>query len=214
LKKERPLGRWGLQDNVMSSAVSLKTTPTDLGASSARVRVNGPLDRIRQIRDAIAHRAYELFQKRGKASGSDQEDWYCAETELIHQVHTTVLETDALLVVFAEIPGFHSDNLVLKVEPRSITIAGQREPLSHAASKKVSCANGCTDRIFLSLALPAEVDPLQTFAQLKDGILELVMPKIFSPAQFAIVNHAYSLVRSKDYRRWTHAVVQLLSGYR
>src|SRR5258708_18952756 len=122
----------------MSSAVSLKTTPTDLGASSARVRVNGPLDRIRQIRDAIAHRAYELFQKRGKASGSDQEDWYCAETELIHQVHTTVLETDVLLLVFAELPGFHSDNLVLKVEPRSITIAGQREPLSHAAGKKVS----------------------------------------------------------------------------
>jgi len=66
-KAARPLG---LQDNVMSSSVSLKTTPTDLGASSARVRVNGPLDRIRQIRDPIAHRAYELFQKRGKASGS------------------------------------------------------------------------------------------------------------------------------------------------
>jgi len=92
----------------MSSSVFTQDHSTDLGASSARVRVNGPLDRIRQIRDPIAHRAYELFQKRGKASGSDQEDWYCAETELIHQVHTTVLETDVLLVVFAELPGFHS----------------------------------------------------------------------------------------------------------
>src|SRR3981189_998387 len=185
----------------MSSSVSLKPTPTDLGASSARVRVNGPLDRIRQIRDAIAHRAYELFQKRGKASGSDQEDWYCAETELIHQVHTTVLETDALLVVFAEIPGFHSDNLVLKVEPRSITIAGQREPLSHAASKKVSCANGCTDQIFLSLSHLAGVDPLQTFAQLKDGILGVLGRHGVRRAGWVLEEQAYSLVRSKDYRR-------------
>jgi len=93
----------------MSSAVSLKTTPTDLGASSARVRVNGPLDRIRQIRDAIARRAYELFQKRGKASGSDQEDWYCAGNRTNPSGAYTVLETDVLLVVFAELPGFHSD---------------------------------------------------------------------------------------------------------
>src|SRR5258708_19946839 len=101
----------------MSSAVSLKTTPTDLGASSARVRVNGPLDRIRQIRDAIAHRAYELFQKRGKASGSDQEDWNCAETELTHQGHKTVLKTEALPLYFAKFPGFLSNTPLLKYKP-------------------------------------------------------------------------------------------------
>lgn len=32
--------------------------------------------------DAVAKRAYELWQKRGAPHGSDQEDWHRAEQEL------------------------------------------------------------------------------------------------------------------------------------
>jgi hypothetical protein len=34
-------------------------------------------------RDAIAHRAYELFQERGSEMGHDLDDWLRAEHELI-----------------------------------------------------------------------------------------------------------------------------------
>jgi len=34
-------------------------------------------------RDAIAHRAYELFQERGREMGHDLDDWLRAEHELI-----------------------------------------------------------------------------------------------------------------------------------
>lgn len=32
--------------------------------------------------DEIAVRAYELWEERGRAHGSDQEDWYLAEQQL------------------------------------------------------------------------------------------------------------------------------------
>jgi hypothetical protein len=32
--------------------------------------------------DEIARRAYELWEERGRAHGSDEEDWYLAEQQL------------------------------------------------------------------------------------------------------------------------------------
>jgi HSP20 family molecular chaperone IbpA len=148
----------------MSTAVSLKASPTEQATSAQRVPVNGPLDRIRQIRDAIAHRAYELFQKRGRASGCDQEDWYGAERELLHALHYTIFETDSALMIFAEVPGFHAENLMVSVEPRRITGTGQRDTFGQGSRRKVFCVEGCADQVFH--ALPAEVDPLKTSPRL------------------------------------------------
>ena len=35
--------------------------------------------------DAIARRAYELYEQRGRRDGQDQEDWFQAERELSEQ---------------------------------------------------------------------------------------------------------------------------------
>ncbi|HEY1469550.1 MAG TPA: Hsp20 family protein [Candidatus Acidoferrum sp.] len=198
----------------MSAAVSLKTNPRGQTTAAQRVPLNGPLDRIRQIRDAIAHRAYELFQKRGQEAGCDQEDWYGAERELLHAMHYAIFETDAAVTIFAEVPGFHADNLMVSVEPRRITIAGQREPFGQGTKRKVFCAEGCTDQVFHAVALPAEVNPLRTSAALRDGILELVIPKALSAERFLNGLQPNSIVRSKDYKRWTYAYVRLLEGHR
>jgi HSP20 family molecular chaperone IbpA len=198
----------------MSTAVSRKASPTEQATSAQRVPVNGPLDRIRQIGDAIAHRAHELFQKRGRASGCDQEDWYGAERELLHALHYTIFETDSALMIFAEVPGFHADNLMVSVEPRRITGAGQRDTFGQGSRRKVFCVEGCADQVFPAVTLPAEVDPLKTSARLRDGILELVIPKALSTERSANELQPNSIVRSKDYKRWTYAYVQLLEGRR
>jgi hypothetical protein len=64
------------------------------------------------------------------------------------------------------------------------------------------------------VTLPAEVDPLKTSAWLRDGILELVIPKALSTERSANELQPNSIVRSKDYKRWTYAYVQLLEGRR
>ncbi|MGH9396333.1 MAG: DUF2934 domain-containing protein, partial [Terriglobia bacterium] len=35
------------------------------------------------IRKAIAYRAYEVYQSRGRNHGNDMQDWFTAESELI-----------------------------------------------------------------------------------------------------------------------------------
>jgi Protein of unknown function (DUF2934) len=35
--------------------------------------------------DTIRERAYELYQSRGRESGQDEQDWFCAEQEILKQ---------------------------------------------------------------------------------------------------------------------------------
>ena len=43
-----------------------------------------------QLRDRIAQRAYQLYEARGRAEGSDVQDWLQAEHELLTQLGYSV----------------------------------------------------------------------------------------------------------------------------
>ena len=58
------------------------------------------------IFNSISRRAYELFQNRGCSHGSDWDDWFRAETELLKPIKCYVLESDDRLIARAEVPGF------------------------------------------------------------------------------------------------------------
>ncbi len=47
-----------------------------------------------KIQEAIAHRAYELFEARGYQDGHDLEDWFRAESELLHPVKVKTWESE------------------------------------------------------------------------------------------------------------------------
>ena len=62
-------------------------------------------DRIQQTYDSIARRAFEIFDNNGRWLGHDLEDWFRAESELLHPVHLEIAESDDNLTVRAEVPG-------------------------------------------------------------------------------------------------------------
>jgi hypothetical protein len=66
---------------------STRTARTPVSApkiSRASAAGSGPTDSGEELvgRDAVAHRAYELFLARGGQHGHDVEDWLAAEREL------------------------------------------------------------------------------------------------------------------------------------
>ncbi|MEJ2007937.1 MAG: DUF2934 domain-containing protein [Acidobacteriota bacterium] len=62
-------------------------------------------DRMREMQEMIAHRAFELFERGGRIFGRDLENWFRAESELLRPVNISVEETDEGLEVQAEVPG-------------------------------------------------------------------------------------------------------------
>jgi HSP20 family molecular chaperone IbpA len=77
--------------------------------------------------EAIAKRAFELFQKRGYKFGHELEDWFKAERELLKKVPIDIKDVDGNLNIRAEVPGFTAADLKVSVEPNRITIKGDNE---------------------------------------------------------------------------------------
>ncbi len=141
---------------------------------------------MRESFDSIARRAYEIFETNGKQFGRDVEDWFRAERELLHQVNVEIRESDDLLTLKAEVPGFESKDLEISVEPNRLTLAGKREWTKEEQKEKVLFSERRTNQLFRCLELPNEIIPEKVTATLKDGILELRMPKSITARKIRI----------------------------
>ena len=62
-------------------------------------------DRFDQIYNSIAQRAFEIFESNGRSFGHEFDDWFKAESEILHPVHVRLAESDDTLTVEAEDPA-------------------------------------------------------------------------------------------------------------
>jgi HSP20 family protein len=148
--------------------------------SPAPLKLVPPTDlfkRAEQIYEKIARRAFEIFESNGPSPGHDLEDWFKAESELLHPVHVDVAESNGDLTVRAEVPGFAAKELEVSVEPRRLTITGKRETKGERKDKKTVYTECSCDQLLRVIDLPAAVETEKAEAILKNGVLELKMPK-------------------------------------
>jgi len=134
-------------------------------------------DRIQDLSSSIAHRAFEIFENRGRAFGRDLEDWVRAESEILHPVHLDIAESGDAFTVRAEVPSFSAKELEVGVEPHRLTITGKRKTSKEHTRKKTIYTEQCSNQIYRTIDLPGEVDTSKVTATLKNGVLELSMPK-------------------------------------
>ena len=134
-------------------------------------------DLFDSISDAIARRAFDLFEGNGRWHGRDLDDWLRAESEVLHPVHLDVEETEDEYTIHAEVPGFTARELDIKVEPFRVSIAGKREDKQEEKKGKMLRAEMCAKHILRTVEFPAHVDTSRTRATLKDGILTIELPK-------------------------------------
>jgi HSP20 family protein len=135
------------------------------------------LDRIQQTYDSIARRAFEIFENNGRWFGHEWEDWFRAESELLHPIHLEMAESDDTLIVRAEVPGFNTKELEINVEPRKLMIAGKHQAQEERKKAKTIYSERCAKEVLRVVYLPGEVDSSKVSATLKDGILNIELPK-------------------------------------
>jgi HSP20 family protein len=133
--------------------------------------------RVEEIYDALARRAYELFDGRGREHGHDWEDWFRAESELLSPMPVKISEADDQVIVRADLPGFRDKDIEVRVEPHRLIISGRREEISDRTKRKTLYSERRTDEVCRMLDLPEEVDSEKVKATLRDGTLEVTLPK-------------------------------------
>ncbi len=141
--------------------------------------VENLMDRINKMSQAITRRAYEIFEGNGRRFGHDLEDWFKAEMDMLHPVHVNITEAEDSLEVKAEVPGFSEKEIEISVEPRRLTITGKCEAETRMEEEKSKTVYSefCSNQILRIVDLPASVDAEKAIATLRNGVLQLTMPK-------------------------------------
>lgn len=157
-------------------------SPQQRRAATTQVKLVAPnilLNRKNEIQSKIARRAYELFEIRGFVHGHDVDDWIEAELEFLRPYRHDLKESAEAIVFRADLPGsFAADQLNVSVEPRRLTVSGERESEVICGGDTPAHTEKRTQRIFGVEELPVNVDPSRATAKLKGEILEIVMPKV------------------------------------
>jgi HSP20 family molecular chaperone IbpA len=141
-------------------------------AQSVSVVEADVFDRMNETRELIARRAYEIYQSRGGAHGSDQNDWFSAEGELLPKLQVEYDVTDSAVRLTAQVPGFSAKDLEVEVGHRRAVVCGV-----HADSNQAAFSGPRDKKIMRIFDLPFDVDPVLAAAKLQSGALQVVLPR-------------------------------------
>jgi len=88
-----------------------------------------------------------------------------------------IRETDDALLVQAELPGIDKKDVKLEVKDSVLTISGERSYAKDVKEENVHRIERSYGRFVRSFSLPSNVDTDRVDASMKNGILEIRLPK-------------------------------------
>jgi HSP20 family protein len=88
-----------------------------------------------------------------------------------------VSETDAAIVVRAELPGMSQDDIELNLQDNVLTLKGEKKQETKEQKENYHRTECCFGSFSRSFSLPATVKQEDIQATFKDGVLEISLPK-------------------------------------
>jgi HSP20 family molecular chaperone IbpA len=127
----------------MTAQTATAMQPVKTSAVTKQSETVNLFDRFEQVYGSIAKRAFEIFDNNGRWFGNELADWLQAESEILHPVHLEIAETDDVLTVRAEVPGFTAKELDIQVGGNRLTIAGKHESKEETTKGKTIYSERC-----------------------------------------------------------------------
>lgn len=100
-----------------------------------------------------------------------------------------IRETDDALLVQAELPGIDKKDVHLEVKDDVLTLSGERRYEKDVKEENVHRVERAYGSFSRSFSLPGNVDASKVNASMKDGVLEVHLPKRESAKPKAIAIH-------------------------
>lgn len=134
-------------------------------------------EQTRRVHEAVARRAYVIFESHGSASGHELEDWRQAESEVVGPLCCGRMTIDDSLWVGADVAIFEEGTIEVWVGPRQITICGKPKVDKVGVARKETGARLDGEMVFRFLDLPVEVDPSRVTTRFNGPSLEVLLRK-------------------------------------
>lgn len=157
-----------------------KATATQTALEPIEVKIVEPqtlVERLNKLSKRISRRAYEIFEGNGKMFGHDLEDWFKPESEILQPFDLRIKEKNDSLTVEAKVPDFSAKDLEVSLEPWRLTISGQKETKEEQKKDNATYQERRSEQFLRVIELPSEIDSAKARATLKNGLLEISIPK-------------------------------------
>ena len=136
---------------------------------------------VEEFFDMIARRPFELLEKTPLLFGRELEHLIRTQPEVSRPIFLKLYETEENLIVRAEVPGFTEKELNIVCEPWRVVLTGKKEireegKIEKKGKEEIPYYEEKT-HIYKSVKLPVEVIPEKVKAILRNGMLEVTLPK-------------------------------------
>ena len=138
-------------------------------------------EQTRRMKEAVARRAYAIFESRGSESWHEVDDWRQAESELVSPLCCGRTTVGDRLWIGTDAGIFKAGTIEIWVAPRKITVCGK--PRTGGVDVQRIGPGSDEERIFRVLDLCIDVDPSDTTAKFNGSSLEILVRKAQAKAQ-------------------------------
>jgi HSP20 family protein len=159
--------------NDTKTEVAVTTAPKTEIAEQRPAQVFGPLDEVERLFDRLMPRTWM------RPMMWNWPMWSGLESTLgnIRVPQLDVIDRDKDILVRVEVPGVEKKDIDVSISDNTLVIKGS---VKHEAKEQRKDYFRCEieqGNFSRSLALPGAVDKAEISANLKDGILEIILPK-------------------------------------
>ena len=135
-------------------------------------------ERFADISMETTNRAFDFFRARGGEFGHEVEDWFRAESDILRFVPVEIKEQNGTLKVSADVAGFKPEEVEISVKDNTLMISGKMEAREEKKDENVFYSDFRSNRFFRQMTLPEAVKVEDAKAEIKDGMLNISLPKI------------------------------------
>ena len=143
---------------------------TDVPVKQSQSRENAPVRFDQQI-----ERLFEDFFNRRWLRPAEWPLWEGFEAKT---PRVDVLDRENEVLVRAELPGMSKDDIDVSVSGNTVTVKGTTRQEEEKEAGDYHRREIVSSYVSRTVTLPSEVDGDQAKAQLKDGLLEISLPKV------------------------------------
>lgn len=129
----------------------------------------------------------EMMSMRSNVDKFFDEPYRQTSSEVMFHPAVSIRETKNELVIEADVPGIKDEDINVEIEDDKVILSGERKHKEETKNEDyyhMESSYGSFSRV---IALPAYVDADRAQAEVKDGILEVKIPKIEKPSAKKII---------------------------
>lgn len=144
-------------------------------------KVGSLLAELLAIEQRVSERAHDLFLANGCQAGHESEHWLQAEKELLWRPCAELLETSGEFQASFALAGLTAKDIEVLAEPHHLTV---RAATQHEDRKEEGVYHFCEfhqGTLYRSMVLPSGVIPEKGRAEMKEGLLKVILPKGHAP---------------------------------